>query len=231
MEIRNAIELHSRNARAFDSRYRTARDFAERYALWNEMIRKYSAPHKRVLDLGCGSGAFSFAAANYNETVLGVDGSAEMVALCIQKQAENKLGNISFIQSTIEVLPRLRLEPFDLLLCSSVLEYVEDLSLCLDILVRLVKSQGCMIISLPNRLSIYRRLERVLFRLVKRPTYLAFLRNTSTAEEFSRLVEMHGVDLLETRFYGRPDFISSSMPATLMTPQLTTLFLSVYRKR
>ena len=121
----------------------------------------------------CGSGVFSFLAAEHNAQVLGIDGSCEMIKLCEQRRVAKSLNRLSFLQKRIEEIPGLGFSPVELVLCSSVLEYVEDLDRGFAILSNLMSTTGTLIVSMPNRLSWYRKLEVLSYRCLRRPSYLA----------------------------------------------------------
>lgn len=61
--------------------------------------------HSRVLDLGCGAGHASFAAATVANEVVAYDLSAEMLAVVAAAAQERGLANISTQQGAAEVLP------------------------------------------------------------------------------------------------------------------------------
>ncbi len=225
----DAIAFHSRGVETFDRRYRTARDFRERYNLWTHLIRNYSQPSGEVLDVGCGSGIFSFFSATYNRSVLGVDGSSEMIDCCLRKQARLGTGNVRFEQCRIEELPRLNIRPVDLLLCSSVLEYIDGLASSLAVLSSLLRPGGVMIASLPNKLSLYRMLERGLYRLTGRPAYLAHVKNSMTLQQFNAVAMQHRLVLLEARYYCNR-FAVLELCSKLLPPSLLdAMFLCVHK--
>jgi 2-polyprenyl-3-methyl-5-hydroxy-6-metoxy-1,4-benzoquinol methylase len=228
-EIADAVELHSRGAEEFDARYRTRPDFRERYEIWTRLIAKYSSPESRVIDIGCGSGVLSFEAARRNKTVLGIDGSAEMVGLCKSKQAEQDIPNAAFIQSRIENLLELRFASADLLLCSSVLEYMEDLGACLGLLRSLLSPKGIMLVSLPNGASIYRKLERLSYRLIGKPAYVRFMRHHSTPAALDGVSFRLGLKPLETHYYGRRLPLLRSWTGLAPGALGTSLFVCVYQ--
>lgn len=226
----DAIAFHSRGVEGFDAKYRTSADFRERYRVWSGLIEKYSSPGFRVLDVGCGTGVFTMVAARHNKEVVGIDGSAEMIAFCRQSRAEPADGHASFVCCTIEQLPRLSLETADLLLCSSVLEYVDDFDLSLQILAGLVKPGGVSIISLPNGSAVYRKLERWAFALIRRPRYLAYVKNMMRFTEFEAAIQRCGGTILEHRYYANINRAFAAVARLPFPCLLNNLFVAVCRK-
>jgi 2-polyprenyl-3-methyl-5-hydroxy-6-metoxy-1,4-benzoquinol methylase len=90
MAAKNAIEWHTQIARNFDQKYSTSRNFTERYAIWTNVIDKYSNLSLSVLDIGCGSGVFTFYSAEKNNKVIGIDASKEMFENMPGKDGENR---------------------------------------------------------------------------------------------------------------------------------------------
>lgn len=61
-------------------------------------------PHARLLDAGCGTGAYSIALAKTGLTVTGIDSSADLIAEAKRKTAEARL-LINFVIGDILALP------------------------------------------------------------------------------------------------------------------------------
>lgn len=229
VKAKDAVEFHSRCVHAFAAKYRQARDFRERYSVWTKLIETYGSPAASVLDVGCGVGTFSFAAAKRNKAVVGIDASPEMIEFCTQKQVELKVENVRFRCNRLEDLPRAGLAKADLLLCSSVLDYVDDLPYCLDVVADLVNTGGHLVVSLPNRSAIYRKVEQLSFLLTGRPSYFAHIKNVATLSELTRRLEPRGAALVEARFYAKIGMGVSVLRGLADVPVLNSLFVAVYR--
>lgn len=230
MKTENAVQWHSKNAAGFDNKYRYSRDFIERFETWTRVIDRYSDPHYRVLDVGCGSGVFSFYAAERNAVVIGVDGSPEMIALCDRKKSHHA-ANPTFACADIASLSDAAKSKADLILCSSVLEYLEDLDGSLHTVASVLKSNGVVILSMPNRTSMFRAVEPILYRLTGRPRYYRYVKNTLTVRELSNKLTACGLDVLETAYFARTPVLSSLCHA-LGAPQWSdNLFILVARKK
>jgi SAM-dependent methyltransferase len=204
----DAVEWHSRTARSFDAGYAAKGDFQERQRVLTELIRRYSRPAHSVLDIGCGSGVFSLVAAPLNASVIGIDASAAMIDLCRQKLIGCNDEALSFRVGDIRTLPEERLAPAGLVISSSLLEYLDDLDGALQTLAGLTEPGGVLIVSLPNRDSLFRRLEPLVFRLTGRPRYYRYLRNLLTAGEMTRKLERLGMTVGECRYFSRTPVLS-----------------------
>ena len=141
----------------FARQYDDSAAFRERFDVWSALIARYGAPNRDAIDVGCGVGTFTLEAAQHARAALGVDASANMIAVA----KRHSQANVTFRQATIAELGQSMPAPAGLVLCSSVLEYVDDLSGSLDVLADLVGPGGHLIISMPNPASLYRRAERV----------------------------------------------------------------------
>jgi 2-polyprenyl-6-hydroxyphenyl methylase/3-demethylubiquinone-9 3-methyltransferase len=195
-----AVGWHSAGAEAFDAAYANHRRFRDRHRVWLDVIERDSDTTREALDLGCGSGELLLPLARRNRRVIGIDGSAEMLRLCEQKLARAGLSNTTLYQADIADLSGLALGPFDLIIASSVLEYVPDLDSVLAAIAGLLRPHGIFLLSVPNASSLYRRAEPLIYRLLRWPTYYRYMINIATRPEMQRRLEASGFRLLETRF-------------------------------
>jgi ubiquinone/menaquinone biosynthesis C-methylase UbiE len=229
MSMHDAVSWHDGIAAVFDGRYRSSPMFQERYKVWAETIIRYSHPCHRVLDVGCGSGVFSLLAAEHNLTVLSADASAQMLRLCQLKQERQNLRNLSFLQVRIEQLEPADLGRFDLILCSSVLEYVDDLWASIQRLNELLAPGGVLLLSLPNASSWYRKVERLIFRISGWPRYFAYVQHLAEFEATRNGLRARGLDVVEGRFYGAPPFLANVMTAIGPEASATLMLLVCMR--
>jgi len=224
----SAVELHSRDAVEFDSRYRTEKGFVERQAVWTGLIRRYSAPGFRVLDLGCGSGELVIQLADANAQVTGLDGSSSMLELC-----QGKLGgrdNVKLVCADLSEAGNFGKGCFDLIVASSVLEYIDDFDGTLAMIGRLLAPGGVFILSLPNRSSLYRRIEPLLYALTRRPNYFPYIRNRATRGELRSRLGHAGLDVVESRYLGRTFGLSALLRPVGMARWSDNLLLMACRK-
>ncbi|KPL58902.1 class I SAM-dependent methyltransferase [Rossellomorea vietnamensis] len=99
---------------------------------------------KRVMDLGCGTGELSkYCIEMGAAAVVGVDISEKMITRALR---ENKDDNITYICSPIEDLSN-QTEPFDLIVSSLAIHYIEDYESLIEKLHTLLKPGGILIYS------------------------------------------------------------------------------------
>ncbi len=102
---------------------------------------------KRVLDVGCGEGYGSVLLAQKAASLVGVDISEEAVA---HAAAKYSLENVEFRSMPAE---RLSLPDgsFDILVCLEVIEHARDYIAAMEELRRVLKAEGTLILSTPNK--------------------------------------------------------------------------------
>lgn len=225
-----AISWHSVIARKFDGTYKTNVSFQERVALWTELIGRLGKRRKRALDLGCGSGIFTFDLARGCDQVTAVDGSAEMLALAKEKGKAEGISNVAYIQSDISHAAQVLPGSFDLIICSSVIEYLDDLDGCLAVIAGLLESGGTLIVSCPNRQSLFRRIEPYLHKFTGRPRYYRFVKNVLTADDLKARLKRCGIVVEETHFYGHTKILSPLLRRLGLRRYSDNLFAVVGRK-
>jgi ubiquinone/menaquinone biosynthesis C-methylase UbiE len=98
-----------------------------------------------VLDVGCGVGATAcYLAKTYGCEVIGVDLREAMVDLANERAVkEHVTDTVTFKQADAQALP-FEDARFDVLLCESVLTFIEDKATALEEYVRVVKPGGCV---------------------------------------------------------------------------------------
>lgn len=223
-----AIAFHDHIADHFARRYETSAAFGERFRVWTQLFDRYVASTSRVLDLGCGSGVFSTYLAEAGCSVTAIDGSAAMIALGRQQRTAG------LVQYEQQSLPLANPGPYagqDVVIASSLLEYMDDGPRLLEQIAMLLRPNGLLIASIPNRLSLYRRLERLVFACTGRPRYFAHIRYVSTAADFRAQLNQLGFDTLETVYFSSHDPLSRFFKRLLPRPYVNNLVVGVFRKR
>lgn len=225
----DAVEWHSAIAEGFEQGYQRSALFKERLLVWRSLVERFLPPGGAVLDAGCGSGVFSFLAAQTAGSVVGFDASPEMIAICRRKLAEQPEASVAFHLASLDRAGSLG-DHFDLVLCSSVLEYVDDLWDSIDLLANRLKPGGVLIFSMPNGMSGYRFIEKLAYRVTGKPGYFAHVRHVPTPGAIRRGVSQRRLELLDLRFYGAIPGLSS-MARALGLPQLSdSLFVVAVRR-
>ncbi len=100
-----------------------------------------------ILNAGCGSGELSLQLAAAGHSVLGIDPSADYIRLARSNADEAGSDNCSFLVSSIEEFDSAT--AFDCVVATDVLEHIEDDAAALARLVRLVKPDGLLLITVP----------------------------------------------------------------------------------
>lgn len=200
----DAVDWHESIAESFQAGYDRSPRFRERLTLWRDLIARHVGPGDSVLDAGCGAGTFSFEAARVGASVTAIDGSAAMIDLARKRQQELGLADIRFDVALLDSLSARPAGEFDVVLSSSVLEYLPDLSAEVARLVRLLKPGGRLILSMPNRDSLYRKAERIAFDLIGRPSYFAHVKSMTTVGELAALYRGLSVEPVEHHLYSAP---------------------------
>jgi len=226
----DAVAWHSQIAHKFNAKYRHSRQFRERLAIWEQLIRTYAGPDSDVLDAGCGSGVLSELAARCARAVLSFDASAEMVALAQMRRQSAGLDNLTVCIGEIGGTSSMPLDSrFDLILCSSVLEYIDDYWQAVDWLAAALKPAGVLIFSLPNGASLYRKVERVVYRLSGRPPYYAHVRHVPHVQLVCAGLAARSMRTLDVKYYASVPLISPVITACGRSDLAANLFAVVCR--
>jgi len=230
-EPKNAIDFHSETAVEFDERYAKSPQFQQRYEVWTMLFEQYIKPEMKVLDAGCGSGIFSIYLAQKKCIITGVDGSEKMIELC-KKYSQAKKLEISFLQA---ILPFENIDNFakqDAILCSSVLEYIVDYEIVIQQFKEILNPKGILIISMPNKDSWYRKIEKYIFKLTGKPTYYQYIQHILTENDFSKRLKHYGFELQEFIYYPNTTIFSRLLKMVGVHQKNTnTMFVGVYKLR
>lgn len=114
----------------------------------------------RLLDIGCGWGRWSIAAARKGYSVVGIDPSIDAVRAA--RRVSHALGApANFVVADARHLP-FRDESFDVAFSYSVLQHFakDDVRMCLTEIVRTLKKHGVSLIEMPNAIGIWNVFQR-----------------------------------------------------------------------
>lgn len=160
-----AVEFHDTLAAKWDDGY-LAPAFSCRLAVISELLPSATG---LWLDAGCGTGTISrWMASNYGCAVEAVDGSPAMVADAVRRGTKAQTGSVEQLPYAANSL--------DGIICSSVLEYVNDPSAVLREFHRVLKPQGVLLISVP----------RVRTHMLMKLVHLATMGKWYAASRYSR---------------------------------------------
>jgi 2-polyprenyl-6-hydroxyphenyl methylase/3-demethylubiquinone-9 3-methyltransferase len=193
----DAVAYHASLARQWEQRYRKP-SFQMRETVLQKSLHGWKLAGTLWLDAGCGTGALSRWLAARGCGVLGVDASREMVGAANQSaQLQNYSERLDFVRITSVAHLALDDGSLDGILCSSVLEYVPDPSACLTEFARVLKPGGLLLVSVPNRNSVVRRMQLACHYFGGRVgqswcKFLDYSRHQYSMGEFQRLLERTG---------------------------------------
>lgn len=217
---------HSQIAERFNRAYELSARFRERQQVWSELIKQYLPDGGAVLDAGCGPGSLCALTIGSAGTIVAFDASPEMVVI-----ARRRLGADAEIHTArVENASQFGNDRFDLVLCSSVLEYVEDFATCFRALARSTKPHGHLLISMPNAASVYRALERIAFGLTGYPKYYQYVRNLPRLDHIARFAGSEGLTVVERRTYGAAPVVGVPMRGLGAGPWTDTLVVFVLQR-
>lgn len=225
----DAVAWHDANAARFAARYAISPAFRERLAIWETWIARHAPAGCQLLDAGCGSGILSVAAAPRAGRVLAFDASPMMVRLA--RESAEAHANVAVVQGRIGDPDLADDRRFDIALCSSVLEYCEDLDASLAWLRHRLATQAVLLVSMPNGDSLYRRAERVLFGLTGRPAYYATVRHVITPRAMQHRLQASGFEPFAMQTFAAAPVISRPMRALRLERFSDTLTLFACRTR
>ena len=153
-------EYFDARARGWTGLYIEDARFRRRFTLVTTFLDRV-LPKKpgSLLDAGCGSGVFSRYLASHGWKVTAIDASPEMIEEARMSVGDN---SIEYSVSTIEEFEA-KPKSFDAILSLSILEYVEDDEAVIGKLISLLAEGGVLVVSVPNRAGLLRKLEGLIF--------------------------------------------------------------------
>lgn len=146
--------------------------FWHRFKLFTAIANLPAGSGKQLLDAGCGSGMLAGLLATENPEVhiTGIDGNKDAVDFCNRQWKH--LTNTVFFETQIDDLSRISHNSIDGIAFLEVIEHLtlQQASEVLKAFYRVLKPKGVLVISTPNRKSLWPALEKLLdlLRLVPR---------------------------------------------------------------
>jgi ubiquinone/menaquinone biosynthesis C-methylase UbiE len=228
---RDAVAHFSGFVEEFDAYYEGRSDFQERLAIWRELLDRY-APHGGLsIDMGCGTGVFTFYLAGKGGRVVGVDGGHDMITFCEARRLDLGLQNVRFIEARLPDVDDAGLGDAGLVISSSVVEYVDDLDGTLALFARVLKRGGALIISMPNVFCLNRTAHRLKYALTGEPRVYQHIRHLSSPRALHRRLEPLGFTLDQVRYYNHYTMFAKLLRLMRLPLALTEdLFVAVFRK-
>jgi SAM-dependent methyltransferase len=197
----DAVDLFSSIVREFHGHYADRPEFQERLKLWCELLERHSTGKRLAIDIGCGTGVLTFLLAERVNAVIGIDGAPEMVAFCEEQRRDRGAAHVRFMQGRLPDVDEAPLRGADLVISSSVVEYVDDFDSTLAMFARVLAAHGTLIVSMPNAFSVSRLYERLKYRLTGQPEVYRHIRHFSSPHGLARRLRRHGFALQDVRYY------------------------------
>ncbi|MEI9942611.1 MAG: methyltransferase domain-containing protein [Chitinophagaceae bacterium] len=111
-----------------------------------DVLKKSFPDNARVLDVGCGNGVISRHLGRMGYEVLGIDVSDKTIEMA---RAIEPLPNVTFMKKSAEELVASG-EKYDIVICSEVLEHLNEPGKLLEVLHSTIADNGKLIITVPN---------------------------------------------------------------------------------
>jgi 2-polyprenyl-3-methyl-5-hydroxy-6-metoxy-1,4-benzoquinol methylase len=164
------------------SHYGPQGDMVARIARFAGALESLVPASASILDYGCGTGDIAAALAGRGYRVEARDRSAQMIAQARALHAGSGARFVAPADADGEVLAGE--ESFDAVICSSVLEYLHDLSASLGVLAGALKPGGWLIATVPNMRHPSRRREASHRALMASALMRALIRLTPRGETY-----------------------------------------------
>ncbi len=158
---RACVEYFSGKAGQWSELYKRKATFRDRIALFTGAVDRGVERGGQVLDFGCGSGDIAAALARDGYRVVGVDPAPGMIAEAVRRYNDRPGDGPEFVVGDEDLLAEWS-HRFDAVVCSSVLEYVDDDAHLLSRLAAVLRPGGLLLFSVPHAGSLTGTLEDAL---------------------------------------------------------------------
>ena len=228
-----AVEHFETQAGTYEAHAEGRPEFEERFRLWRAAIDRVvpaGGAGATAMDLGCGPGHLTHQLAAHGFRTISVDGSQAMLARTRARLEHHGVSGADLRRHTLplpgDVVDELAGQA-QLIVMSSVIEYLEDDAQMLRQCTRLLAPGGHLLASFPNRRSVYWRLQRVLKRTP------LFARSASRHQRHQYdpamvrgMAQAAGLELRGVTLFALPlqRYTERVLPAR--RPRLATLFLA-----
>jgi len=216
-------------AEKFSNMYKKSPAFKERFRVWKKYINKYSVKKKICLDMGCGDGILSVYLAKKGKKVIGIDQSKEMIKIAVKNSKSAGVKCKFICKSISEKFPEYK-NKAGMVVCSSVLEYMEEPEKAVGVFYDSLKSGGVLLVTLPNKKSVYRLGERVLKRLgLFKKSYIHFQKNQYSLDEAKQLFLGNGFKFVESEYFAIHSILYRILPR-FKNKYISTQMILVFKK-
>ncbi len=208
-------------------------EFDERFGLWRAAIDRVApagGAGLTAVDLGCGPGQLTEHLALRGFHTIAIDGSDRMLDHARRRLEEHGVTSVELRRQTLP-LPIEEIDELagrvDVILMSSVIEYVDQDGEVLRQCARLLRSGGHLLVSFPNRRSLYWGVQR---RLRRTPLFTRsdsrYQRHQYDPVIVGELARAAGLYVREITYFALPLQRFSRRILRRRRPRLATLFLA-----
>ena len=216
-----ANQISSDTVDLFDSTARKPMDHIDqliqqgrylRGEIFHEAVTSTLRKGSRVLDYGCGRGRISRMIAESGFRVDAMDPSQESLKDA-KAHGERCTGLMfSLLTDSGEILNN---EEYDGIVCSSVIEFVDDVPFLLRNFFKALKEKGVLFISFTNKTSLWRKYARMRFGSTGK--HFTLQRHEWTPENFSQSLAEAGFDKVKVKQYFEPPYVKIPVVSRLIS--------------
>ena len=153
-------DLFNTKASTWDQKYDENSPLVQRISRFTLFLTKNYPPPAKVLDFGCGTGNLAIHLQSQGYEVSGCDIADKMLDEARKADAENAI-EWTLLETDWARLP-FDDSSFDVIVASSVFEYLPDINKVLKECKRILKPGGVLVTTVPNPYSSIRRVEGIL---------------------------------------------------------------------
>ena len=227
----DAVAFYSESADTFHNSYAKDANRLERIQIWRGFLDRYTSGVRFAYDLGCGSGVLVCELARRGIETMGIDGSAEMLAIASRTAHQNGYDNVCLEKHQLPIADTSKFRSADLVISSSALEYLSSMEEALAFVRRLTSPGGVAIFSISNHDSLSRKAVRLVHRLTNRPRYLGFLKHFMTVETVKAALRSAELEYVEHAYFARADRINRFLGLCLPARFSSNMIIVVARRR
>jgi SAM-dependent methyltransferase len=218
--------------------YSTEATFRDRAIMFvkegEELLRRVgrNGPRPLCWDLGCGPGLIALALADAGFRVVGVDNSRRMIERAEQARDTSGRSNpVRFVCDDLDNFVLSSVERPVMVVCSSVLEYLDRPGDAVRRVANRLRVGGRLLVSIPNRSSLFRKLEPLIQPLLPRQRrYIGEWRNDLVPADYERLARQIPLSLVRVRYFGLPRPALTVLRPLSRQRRVGTMALLVYER-
>ena len=228
--LTDAVTFYSSSAETFHDSYTKDANRLERVRVWQALLDRYGSDVRSAYDLGCGSGILVCELARRGIETVGIDGSAEMLAIAARSARQQGYDNVQLQRHKLPIDDTSGFRPADLVISSSALEYLDSMEGALAFVRRLTRPGGVAIFSVSNHDSLSRKAVRLVHRLIRRPRYLGFLKHFMTVDSVKAALRSAELEYVEHAYFARADRINRILGLCLPARFCSNMIIVVARR-